>query len=695
MRAKIFFLVSVILLLVSSSNISHAVVTTNITASPLPPCPAPCGAGITTVTPINGTEYRITGGARPGGTGPNLFHSFGSFTIGAPDTANFFNDTGLATSNILSRVTGTNNPSYIFGTIQTTGFGNANLFLINPAGVVFGPNATLDIGRSIGTPGSFHVSTADYIRFNDPSQLDVNKPRFYADPTQSSILTSFSPDAFGFLNPNPAAITVDGSILQVGLGQTISLVGGNRTFTREDTGEMVPGGVTVTGGQLSAPSGHINLVSVASPGEVLFPSLQNGPNVNGDVFTSMGTINLSQGASLDASGDAAGTVVIRGGQLVVADATISADTGNTKGAPIPIDINVTGDMSISSDTVPALMAKTTGSGDAGEIRISSANLTATSRTFDILTMIDSHTSGTGKAGNVSITTGNLQVTGSFNGFSTFIDSGTEGPGRAGDVSITARNFQMDNNSFISTGNFLASLFGVDASGSGGNISFSTDSLRLAFSEIATDARQAGNITVTANVVNLEGSPLSSAGQDRGGAITINTNQLTTTDSQIVAQTRLGPGGAVTITGKVIELSTGSSVVSSTDGDGDAGPIIISATDHLGLLRATQSDRPSGIFSNSFGTFGSSGNAGDIVITTPKLEMTGGARINTTTATSGHGGNVTINKTDSVSMSGETGSFAPEPLFSLGTIQPSGVFTLTLGGHCSRACGTAGNAALFT
>ncbi len=141
--------------------------------------------------------------------------------------------------------------------------------------------------------------------------------------------------------------------------------------------------------------------------------------------------------------------------------------------------------------------------------------------------------------------------------------------------------------------------------------------------------------------------------------------------------------------------TGSSVVSSTGGDGDAGSIHITATDHLGLLRASASDRPSGIFSNSFGSFGSAGNAGDIVINTPKLEMTGGSRINTTTATSGHGGNVTINATDLISMSGETGSFAPEPLFSLGGIQPSGIFTRTIGGKCSGPCGDAGNISITT
>src|SRR5262249_37512766 len=119
------------------------------------------------------------------------------------------------------------------------------------------------------------------------------------------------------------------------------------------------------------------------------------------------------------------------------------------------------------------------------------------------------------------------------------------------------------------------------------------------------------------------------------------------------------------------------------------------TDHLSLTRANGSDRPSGIFSNSFGNLGTQGNAGDVVITTPRLDMTGGARIDTTTATSGHGGNVTINTTGPITMSGETRSFSPEPLFSLGKVQSSGIYTRTIGGHCVGPCGNAGNISINT
>ena len=127
--------------------VSHAQVTTSITSS---------GLGTSIAAPVGGV-HDITGGTRsgPGQTGPNLFHSFGSFSVGAGDVANFQNDSGLATSNILGRVTG-GMQSDIFGTIRTTDFGAANLFLINPAGWLFGPSAVLEVG------GSFHASTAHY-----------------------------------------------------------------------------------------------------------------------------------------------------------------------------------------------------------------------------------------------------------------------------------------------------------------------------------------------------------------------------------------------------------------------------------------------------------------------------------------------------------------------------------------------------
>ena len=145
-----------------------------------------------------GTVYDITGGKRPG-NGPNLFHSFDRFSVGTGDTVNFTSEqTGI--KHILSRVTG-GQRSDIDGQLRTDGqlrAEGANLYLLNPSGVLFGPNATLDVG------GSFHVSTADYLRLADGAH-------FFARLSETSTLSVAPPTAFGFLGPQPAPITVQGS----------------------------------------------------------------------------------------------------------------------------------------------------------------------------------------------------------------------------------------------------------------------------------------------------------------------------------------------------------------------------------------------------------------------------------------------------------------------------------------------------
>ncbi len=113
-------------------------------------------SGLNTTVIQTGTTWDISNGTR---SGSNLFLSFGRFSIPGNGIANFKNTAGLATpGNVLGRVTGTE-ASAILGTIKTVGFpSGTDLFLINPNGVVLGPNAILDVS------GSFHVSTADYLR---------------------------------------------------------------------------------------------------------------------------------------------------------------------------------------------------------------------------------------------------------------------------------------------------------------------------------------------------------------------------------------------------------------------------------------------------------------------------------------------------------------------------------------------------
>jgi filamentous hemagglutinin family protein len=173
--------------------------------------------------PLTGPHYRI--GPELGQIrGSNLFHSFGEFNVPTAGSVSFAGPPTIA--NIVSRVTG-GQPSAIDGVLRSE-IAGANLFLLNPSGVLFGPNARLNV------QGSFHVSTADYLRFADGAKLTAHLG-------QESVLTVALPAVFGFLGPTPAPITIQGSTLRVAAGNALSVVGGTSrwrvaTFKRRAAG---------------------------------------------------------------------------------------------------------------------------------------------------------------------------------------------------------------------------------------------------------------------------------------------------------------------------------------------------------------------------------------------------------------------------------------------------------------------------
>jgi len=637
------------------------------------------------------TQYNITGGTRPGG-GTNLFHSFGDFNVPTNNIANFLNETALPTNNILGRVTG-GNPSVIFGMIQTNGtggFDNANLFLMNPYGFLFGPNATVNVG------GMVAFTTADYLRFQGSETQFDN-----ASTPQSLSTLSFAPvAAFGFLGSNPAAIAVQGSTLEVAPGQSISLVGGNKGFTATDpdTGSpiTVPDGMTITGGNLFAHGGQINIASVAGPGEISAVDFMPTPGMT------MVDISLTQGALLDVSADAAGTVRIRGGQFIIDNATISADTKNADGAPVAIDITVTGDMSLASALDPTLTARTTDTGNAGAIKIQSGNLEAinTSSIDNFVALIDTHTSGTGTAGSVAIATGNLHAQGHH---SYFIDTGSAGTGHGGDVSIQGSNIFIED-AIIATGNQrFGQTLGLDVSGSGGNLSMkATESLETTGSVISTEAwfARAGNITLEAPDIFLHNQTIVALDGDIGSpTMSVNAGRLRLDfGSRLLNNTVVDPGGDTTINARVVELTRDSFVQTSTLGDGKAGNIILTATERLTIddRESVAGQLVSGLISSVLEeSFGTSGGSGSITVTTPQLEMFGGGIINTTTRNSGNSGDVSI-FAHSIAMSGERVEELPSSVLELGSTRGSGIYTRTVGSDlCAGPCGNAGKITIMT
>ncbi|MCM3900550.1 MAG: filamentous hemagglutinin N-terminal domain-containing protein [Pyrinomonadaceae bacterium] len=692
------------LLVVTSVGQGHA-------AAPITPSGLNTQVNLSATPPAGHVQYDITGGTRPGG-GANLFHSFGDFSVPTNNIANFLNAgsidvngnvlaSNLPTSNILGRVTG-GDPSAIFGMIQTNGpngFGTANLFLMNPAGFLFGPNATVNVG------GMVAFTSADYLRLNNGVLFNAT-PNAAAD----ALLSAAPVAAFGFLGSNAAAIAIQGSTLTVAPGQSISLVGGNRGFeyTDPDTGHTastpVPGGVTMTGGTLSASGGQINLASVASPGEIMFPDLQIAPNINGQSFTAMGNISLSQEALLDVSGNAGGSVKIRGGQLVINQATISADTSDADGA-VGIDINVTGIVSLSNTNLPALTAKTSGAGDAGDIVISSGSLNATfgkdpfTDPFHV-SLIDSDTTGSGHGGNVTITTGALSATkvpSLENG--NFILSGTGGDGKGGDVTITAGDAQFTSIN-IDTGG-ATTFFGP---GAAGNLTVKAQSLILDNVTWGIDSMsRAGSINMeSAGLLSIgDGSIISSQSSLGNNPITIKADRFVLdNNTQILATTVFENGGDVSVTSRTVEFSNSGLIATQTFGDGNAGNIIVRASEQVSFIdnpTMPTSLPPSGLYTTSLGGAGNFGNAGNITVTTPRLELFTGARINASTFTSGEGGNVNITNANSVLVTGERSSlFGVEEQFVPGGTNASGIYTSTLGSEfCTGACGSAGNINIAT
>ena len=169
---------------------------------------APAGADIVTdgslgaAGPLSGPDFQITAdlGQQQGN---NLFHSFSRFDIASGESATFSGPASIA--NIISRVTG-GNASTIDGLLRSQ-ISGANLFLLNPAGVLFGPNATLDVS------GSLHVSSADYLAFDDDS-------RFYSTPQVGEVLSTA---AFGFIDGNTRDIRIQGTNLMLEEDNTLNL----------------------------------------------------------------------------------------------------------------------------------------------------------------------------------------------------------------------------------------------------------------------------------------------------------------------------------------------------------------------------------------------------------------------------------------------------------------------------------------
>jgi filamentous hemagglutinin family protein len=253
----------------------------------------------TVVTPT-GNRLDITGGSLSG-DGANLFHSFNKFNLDHDQIANFISNPSI--QNILGRVTG-GNASFINGLIQVTG-GNSNLFLMNPAGIVFGNNAQLNV------PAAFTATTATGIGFGE-NWFNAVGSNNYADLVGT-------PNAFAFTTPsNQGGVIINAGQLAVGAGQNLTLLGGT----------------VVNTGQVSAPGGQItiaavpgeNLVRISQPGHLL--SLEVQPDSAGtmpDAYT-LPILSLPELLTGNSGDGVAGVAVNSEGQAVLTESGINIPT---------------------------------------------------------------------------------------------------------------------------------------------------------------------------------------------------------------------------------------------------------------------------------------------------------------------------------------------------------------------------------
>ncbi|MCE7976742.1 MAG: filamentous hemagglutinin N-terminal domain-containing protein [Nitrospira sp. NTP1] len=262
-----------LMLLGSTGSIAYGQAT-NISATPSGP------GGLGTTLSTSGNTTNITGGTRPGG-GPNLFHSFNQFSVGAGDVASFVNPGGV--SNVISRVIG-GSPSNINGTVQAL---NANLFFLNPSGIIFGPSAHLNVS------GSAYFSTAQQLRLSDGGIFTASTTLLGLDST----LSASSPAAFGFLGQGPyGTIVLSSSSTVLQTGAVLGLMGGGIQINGSKiTAQRVMLGSTSSGGEMStqafvgnpfsgaAGNGQVQALPgtliVAGGGGVIPASIDVSPNV--------------------------------------------------------------------------------------------------------------------------------------------------------------------------------------------------------------------------------------------------------------------------------------------------------------------------------------------------------------------------------------------------------------------------------
>jgi filamentous hemagglutinin family protein len=563
--------------------------------------------------------YTVSGGQIIGNI--NQFHSFELFNVYADETVNFTGPNSV--KNIINRVTGVDQ-SWINGRLMSTIQG-ADLFLLNPNGVVFGPDAKLDI------KGSFYVSTADYLKMQDDS-------KYYASPLKSSLLTSAPPASFGFLDSSIASITFEGGQtnknncpgLSVNESQTIAVVGGDINFKQgsfidPDTIQFID-----TTCSLYAPSGHIYLLSAASEGEIDF--ISDHPDLS--LLNQLGNVTLSEHSLLDISGNDAGSIYIQSDQITFNDSYIKATSNGISEAHTGHSITLIAD-DIHFTNGSILEASSAGNGSGGNVRLSAKTILFK---------------------GLSLTTKG----------SSYISVSNFNNATSGDLILEANNITFLDGSFISACTYglqtgpkttlLASetILFKGLNHINGNKTSGSRIILRAYSD-EDNAGDSGSLTMDAKNIRIEDGAFiaaSTGSTGRGGEIILKAKEsviLTGKNSRIEAVAmqhladlffNIGDGGSVNIYAKNIQIDNGAQIETSSYSGGKAGDITLQAS-HSIHISGVKNLSVGGVKANAFGRYQNAGDAGVINLQAPNIHIVNYGEISTSNTGPSKAGNIII------------------------------------------------------
>ncbi len=552
----------------------------------------------TTNTIVNqsGNNFNILNGLEKGN---NLFHSFGNFSVSTGGSATFDLTNTPNITTIFSRVTG-GNVSNIDGLIQTLNGNNpVSLFLMNPKGIVFGKNASLNIG------GSFVGTTANSIKFADGIEFSAT------NPGATPLLTMSVPIGLQ-MGQNPGDITVQNTghrLSKIGYAIVAPLDRSNNpvglSVTSGNNLALIGKEVALDGGVLNAPSGHIELGSGSNGTVNLNTSSPHWIFDYGNI-KQFGNIHLSHQSLADASGTPAGSIHFQGRNISLQDgsAVLLVNQGSNNSGDISLNASESlqvGGVGTNRFPQTRLRADNFGDGAGGNILVSASQAFL----YDGGT-VNGFNFGKGSGSNISMEIGDLlQMVGlsPIGGTSSLITN-TANSGKSGDIRVVTKKLQILDGAEIDN----VSL----ANGMGGNITINA-----------------------ADFIEVMGQNLH--------------------DSLIVAST-FGPAnaGQLTINTAKLRVRDGGGIVASTVNSGNGGDLLINASDTVEVSGVSNiSHLPSRIGARAellappirrlLGLPDViTGNTGKLVVNTPRLQITDGAIIGVDHQGIGDAGKLEIN-----------------------------------------------------